>query len=81
MPDEPIKLAIEALEYHTAQTRPISKTERALAALHSIKPDCRTCQHKEPLLRICTLTVRKGKECVGGDKYQARPIIQLYLKK
>jgi hypothetical protein len=31
--DEALKLALEALEYHTAQTRPIQRTEAAILAL------------------------------------------------
>ena len=33
MKDEALKLALEALEYHTAQTRPIQRTEAAILAL------------------------------------------------
>lgn len=31
--DKALKLALEALEYHTAQTRPIAATEAAIAAI------------------------------------------------
>jgi hypothetical protein len=31
--DEALRMALEALEYHTAQTRPISKTQQAITAI------------------------------------------------
>ena len=33
MKDEALKLALEALEYHTAQTRPITRTQEAITAI------------------------------------------------
>jgi hypothetical protein len=92
MPDDLIKLAIEALRdmhsgwkyirdshgdlYGVGWDRAQTKAEEAIAALRSIKPDCRTCKH------YMDCWPKHGKEyCTNGDKYrQARPIVQLYLK-
>jgi hypothetical protein len=92
MPDEPIKLAIEALDGLFTSSTVYGGVAvwrlggsylptQALAALRSIKPDCRTCEHFDTRDNYCVRTItRKRTDCTNGDKYQARPIVQLYLK-
>jgi hypothetical protein len=75
---DPIKLAIEIIEQliacHDEPTCPaITVGREALAALRSIKPDCRNCVHRNYTKGYCMTTI----QCVDFDKFQALPLVNL----
>jgi hypothetical protein len=75
---DPIKLAIEALEKSQDLFPSIGRNRLALAALRSIKPDCRGCngiyQYQEDDVQYC------ARPCTNGDKFQALAPVYLYRR-
>ena len=77
--DEALKLALEALEYHTAQTRPIHQTSEAITAIKEAlaQPEQEPVAWMDEYGDVLSASVVSGKGLRNIPLYTAPPQIEV----